>query len=240
MRRQGGTGVAWNCGHEQLGHIHLGQRARGGDDRGSDSCLLLVGRTSHYSNARGVTRMIESSGSVVSVHIGDHVDLHKDEQPEVQAKLDGFVGDKHRGYARVAFEGDIDPAGTVRRNERQWSGVSIEELEVITQRMDLREPLAASTLGANLCFKGIGGFSQLPRGTRLYFPSGAVLRVEECNPPCVEMGDQIAAAYTTNAGGTVVASLFPKHALNLRGVVGVVDVPGTISLGDRVVARSTP
>ena len=127
--------------------------------------------------------MSELAGSVVSVHSGDHVDLHKEEQPEVQAQLDGFVGDKHRGYSRVAFAGDIDPVGTVRRNERQWSAVSIEELEVVAQRMDLREPLAASTLGANLCFQDIPDLSGLLRGTRLHFPSGAVLRVEECNPP---------------------------------------------------------
>ncbi len=184
--------------------------------------------------------MSDLAGSVVSVHSGDRVDLHKDEQPEVQAQLDGFVGDKHRGYSRVAFKGDVDPVGTVRRNERQWSAVSIEEIELIAQRMDLREPLAASTLGANLCFKDISNLSGLPRGTRLHFPSGAVLRVEECNPPCVEMGDQIAAAYTTHAGGPVVAAMFPKHALNLRGVVGVVDVPGLIRAGDRVVVRSAP
>jgi len=184
--------------------------------------------------------MNELAGSVVSVHSGNNADLHKEERPEVQAELDGFVGDKHRGHSRVAFEGDVDPAGTVRRNERQWSAVSMEELAVIGQRLDLREPLAASTLGANLCFEGIAGLSQLPQGTRLHFPSGAVLRVEECNPPCVEMGQQIAAAYITNTGGPAVASLFPKHALNLRGVVGVVDVPGPIRAGDRVVVRSAP
>ena len=136
--------------------------------------------------------MSELVGSVVSVHSGDHADLHKDEQPEVQAELDGIVGDKHRGHSRVAWEGDIP---------------------------DL---------------------SGLPRGTRLHFPSGAVLRVEECNPPCVEMGEEIAAAYTTNDGVPVVGSMFPKHALRLRGVVGVVDVPGPISAGDGVVVRSAP
>ncbi len=184
--------------------------------------------------------MSELAGSVVSVHSGDHVDLHKDEQPEVRTELDGFVGDKHRGYSRVAWQGDVDPAGIVRRNERQWSAVSTEELEVIARRMDLREPLAASTLGANLCIEGIPSLSQLRRGTRLHFPSGAVLRVEECNPPCVEMGQEIAKAYTTHSGDPVVATLFPKHALNLRGVVGVIDVAGLIRSGDRVVVEEMP
>lgn len=184
--------------------------------------------------------MNELVASVVSVHAGDHTDLHKGEHPQVQAELDGFVGDKHRGYSRVAYKGDVDPAGTVRRNERQWSAVSTEEIEVIARRMDLREPLAASTLGANLCIEGIPALSQLRRGTRLYFPSGAVLRVEECNPPCVEMGQEIARAYTTNSGDPVAASLFPKHALNLRGVVGVVDVAGPIHAGNRVVVEEMP
>ncbi len=179
-------------------------------------------------------------GMVVSVHTGNHADLHKDEHPQVLAELDGFVGDKHRGHSRVAYEGDVDPVGTVRRNERQWSAVSVEELEVIGKRMGLRQPLAASTLGANLCLQGIPDLSQLARGTRLHFPSGAVLRVEECNPPCVEMGAEIAAAYDTNSGDAVVASMFPKHAFNLRGVVGVVDVAGPIRTGDRVEVESMP
>jgi MOSC domain-containing protein YiiM len=163
--------------------------------------------------------------------------LSKDEQASVRAELDGFVGDKHRGFERVAWPGDKDPAGTVRRNERQWSGVSVEELAIISQKMDLKESLTAETLGANICVEGIPDFSRLPSGTRLMFPSGAVLAVEECNPPCADMGAQIAAKYTTRSGERAAGHLFASRAFGLRGIVGVVDVPGVIHAGDKVVVQ---
>ncbi|MCP3996225.1 MAG: MOSC domain-containing protein [bacterium] len=175
--------------------------------------------------------------SVVSVHSGDQEDLHKDELEGALVDAEGFPGDGHRGFTRIAWKGDKDPEGTVRRNERQWSGVASEELTIITERMDLARPLEASTLGANLCVAGIQDFSHLPRGTRLIFPSGATLVVEETNPPCKEMGMQIAAAYQTKAGVPADYRLFPKHSIGRRGVVGVVDVPGSIRAGDRVVVE---
>ena len=181
--------------------------------------------------------MREIVGLLVSVHAGSKEDLSKDAQVSAKAELDGFVGDKHRGFTRIAYAGDVSPEGTVRRNERQWSGVSMEELTIVQRRMDLKEPLTAATLGANICLEGIPNFSQLPKGTRLIFPSGAVLLVEECNPPCSDIGAQIAAKHITNSGEKVAGNRFPKHAIGLRGVVGVVDVPGTIHAGDRVVVR---
>ncbi len=181
--------------------------------------------------------MKELVGSLVSVHTGNNEDLSKDEQASVTAELDGFVGDKHRGFERVAWPGDKDPAGTVRRNERQWSGVSVEELAIIEQKMDLKEPLTAAVLGANLFVEGIPDFSRLPSGTRLLFPSGAVLVVEECNPPCSDMGEQITAKYTTRSDERAAGHLFASRAFGLRGVVGVVDVAGVIKAGDEVVVQ---
>jgi hypothetical protein len=171
-------------------------------------------------------------GTLVSVHTSS-----KDAQPSVKAELDGFVGEKYSGFTRVAYEDDVSPEGTVRRNERQWSGVSVEELAVMQRKMDLKEPLMAGTLRANICLKGISDFSKLPKGTKLIFPSGAVLVVEEENPPCDYMGDQIAAKHTTNSGKPITGDLFLKHAAGLRGVVGVVDVPGVIEQGDKVIVE---
>jgi hypothetical protein len=181
--------------------------------------------------------MNELVGVLVSVHTGNNEDLSKDECASVKVELDGFVGDRHRGFERVAWPGDKDPAGTVRRNERQWSGVSVEELAIIGQKMDLTEPLTAAALGANICVERIPDFSQLPAGTRLIFPSGAVLVVEECNPPCSDMGEQITAKYTVPSGERAAGHLFASRAFGLRGVVGVVDVAGVIEAGDKVVVQ---
>ena len=181
--------------------------------------------------------MKEQVALLVSAHAGNNEDLSKEECASVEVELEGFVGDKHRGFERVAWPGDKDPAGTVRRNERQWSGVSVEELAIIEQKMDLKEPLTAAVLGANLCVEGIPDFSRLPSGTRLLFPSGAVLVVEECNPPCSDMGEQITAKYTTRSGERAAGHLFASRAFGLRGVVGVVDVAGVIKAGDEVVVQ---
>jgi len=184
--------------------------------------------------------MKKLEGTLVSVHVGDQGhsdDLSKSERGSAKLELDGFVDDRHRGFERVAQSYDVDPTGTVRRNERQWSGVSAEELATITERMDLAEPLTAATLGANICVKGVPGFSQLPKGSRLLFPSGAALLVEEDNPPCSDMGAQIGEKYRTKAGAPAEGKLFPKHAMRLRGVIGIVDIPGVIQAGDRIVVE---
>ena len=69
------------------------------------------------------------SASLVSVHIGTGTDMSKQPYDSVVVELDGFVGDKHRGFSRICYQGDTEPAGTVRRNNRQWSGMSGEELQ---------------------------------------------------------------------------------------------------------------
>ena len=186
--------------------------------------------------------MKKLTGTLVSVHTGSSddysdEDYSKQARTSAQVELDGFVGDRHRGFQRIAQSYDPDPTGTVRRNERQWSGLSLEELAVIRERLDLKEPLLAATLGANICVEGIPDFSRLARGSRLVFPSGAVLVIEECNPPCAEMGVVVAASHTTHSGGPVAGKTFPKVAVHLRGVVGVVDVAGTIKAGDAVVVE---
>ncbi len=174
------------------------------------------------------------NATVLSVHAGAEDELEKPEQPSIAVELDGIVGDRHRGPTRRALVGDKQPKGTLRRNERQWSAVSIEELEQITREMDLRYPLLPATLGANLCIQGVPEFSRLPKGTILKFPSGAELCVEEYNPPCHELGERPAATQETNSGEALSTTVFSNAARLLRGLVGVVEVPGEIFPGDEV------
>ena len=181
--------------------------------------------------------MKELFGTLVSVHTQGDVAPDAAAQESAVAELDGLVGEAHRGFSRVAESYDPDPTGTVRRNERQWSGVSIEELAVIRERLDLGEPLTPETLCANICVEGIPKFSQLPKGSRLLFPSGAALLVEEGNPPCSYVGDLIAERHTTASGQPAAGKGFPKAALGLRGVVGVVDIAGTLVPGDRIIVQ---
>lgn len=171
---------------------------------------------------------------VVSVHAGSNEDLSKNAHPAINLELDGIVGDRHRGFERVTWPGDKQPEGTRRRNERQWSAMSVEEIDAISTAMDLETPLSAGRLGANLCLEGVAELSRLPKGSVLRFSSGAELIVEEFNPPCHDMGKQVAADFRTRAGTAPAPTAFPKAAKLSRGVVGVVEVPGTISVGDEV------
>jgi len=160
--------------------------------------------------------------------------LSKDEHPSIQVELDGIVGDRHQSYERSTWAGDKQPEGTIRRNERQWSAVSTEELAGIQAAMDLSETLTATDVGANICLHGVPELSRLPKGTVLKFPSGAELIVVEYNPPCHDMGKKLASRYTTNSGKPLSSTAFSKAAKLTRGIVGVVDVAGVISAGDEV------
>ncbi len=171
---------------------------------------------------------------VVSVHSGSNKDSSKNPQPRIEVELMGIVGDAHRSYTRKAWAGDKQREGTTRRNERQWSAVSLEELAEISDALDLSEQLTATCLGANLCFSGIPQLSRLPKGTLLKFPSGAELMVEEYNPPCGYMGEKIASLYSTKSGAAISSTAFSKAAKLTRGIVGVVEASGVIKAGDEV------
>ncbi len=171
---------------------------------------------------------------VLSVHAGSNEDKTKPDLPSIRVELDGIVGDKHRSFSRVTWAGDKQAKGTLRRNERQWSAVSLQELREISETMNLRYPLLPSTLGANLCLDGVADLSRLPKGTLLKFPSGAELCVEEYNPPCHDMGKRLAATQETHSGEKITTTAFSSAARITRGLVGVVEIPGDILPGDQV------
>lgn len=171
---------------------------------------------------------------VLSVHAGSSDEKVKPDLPSIRVELDGIAGDKHRSLSRYTFAGDKQAKGTLRRNERQWSAVSLEELHQITDAMGLRYPLLPSTLGANLCLQGVQELSKLPKGTLLRFPSGAELCVEEYNPPCHDMGTRLAETHETLSGNKLSTIAFSNAARLTRGLVGVVEVPGDIYAGDEV------
>jgi MOSC domain-containing protein YiiM len=172
--------------------------------------------------------------TVVSVHAGSNDDMSKEEHTSIEVELDGIVGDAHRSYSRKAWAGDKQAEGTVRRNERQWSAVSIEELGEIQESMNLTGAPTPTELGANLCLSGVRQLSRLPKGTVLKFPSGTELIVEEYNPPCHDMGKKLASTHTTRSGEPLPSTAFSKAAKLNRGLVGVVEVSGVINAGDEV------
>ena len=173
-------------------------------------------------------------GHVHSVHTGSNNNLGTIEEAYIDIELEGIINDPHRGYTRETWVGDKQKEGTTRRNERQWSAVSIEEIEIIETSMNLKNAINASSLGANLCFSGITNLSALPKGSILKFPSGVELIVEEYNPPCLAMGKKIAAEHKDNDNQSIDNTLFSKMAKLNRGIVGVIETTGRINQGDEV------
>ncbi len=176
-------------------------------------------------------------GKVVAVYLGPEGVFGTEAQDSIQVEMDGVVGDRHFGRTRTTWDGgDKQDGGTVRRNERQWSATSIEELAEINAEMGVDAPLTAHELGNNLLLEGIPELCRLPMGTTLRFPSGAELMVEEYNPPCIDMAQELCEKHTVN-GEPLESGAFGRAAKHKRGIIGVVEVAGEIRAGDEVVVK---
>ena len=152
---------------------------------------------------------------------------------EIYATLRGIEGDRHVGTSKKAGVRELEfhERGTEIWNSRQWSAVSVEEMQASAAEMGVAE-LRAEWIGANFLVRGRPGFTQLPAMTRLVFPSGATLLVYDENQPCSLSARSIQA---NNAGmsDTQMAS-FVKSARGRRGVVGWVERAGVIRPGDSI------
>jgi len=172
---------------------------------------------------------------VSSLFFGPPGTLEKISQEQLEFAFDGIVGDRHRGLTRRAWDlTDKQPGGTERRNERQWSAVAQEDLDLVSARLGLASPLLAGDVAVNLSVSGVPDFSRLARGTTLTFEGGVVLMVEEYNPPCSRMSQHLSAHRETEAGGPLGESDFIEAAKFSRGLVGVVEVPGIVAVGEAV------
>ena len=179
--------------------------------------------------------MTVTLGRVVSAFLGAPGTLRKEDQESIDFAIDGIVGDRHRGPTRRCWEQtDKQPGGTERRNERQWSAVAQEDLDLVSERLSLAAPLTAGDVAVNLSIAGVPDFSRLPRGTVLQFEGGVVLMVEEYNPPCSRMSRFVAETYQAQGGDALGDSAFIEASKFCRGVVGVDEVPGTVAVGEAV------
>jgi MOSC domain-containing protein YiiM len=179
--------------------------------------------------------MKQEIGKVEAICIKDNDGFPTGTTPTAEVTLEGFVGDTHYGFTRGADARDPSiKRGTKVRNWRQWSAVSVEELQNIAQTMNI-EKVDPWMLAANLTFSGIPNFTKLPRGTELHFEGGTILTVECENDPCMGPGREVAAA---NKDKT--PQQFIKAAMHLRGIVGVVYRAGTIKVGEAVTVKYPP
>ena len=177
---------------------------------------------------------MELQGQVQALYVGDAKGLEKTPCETLEFTLEGIAGDKHAGFTKKADGRNPEyQRGTMMRNDRQWSAVAPDELAEAAGLMGI-EQIEAGWVGANLAFSGIPNFTLLPKGTKLLFPSGAVLVVEGENMPCVGPGHVIAAKYPDLK---LLPNRFPKAAMHKRGLVGVIERAGVIHVGDLVTVQ---
>jgi hypothetical protein len=182
--------------------------------------------------------MKKLTGVVTHVMIGrDKHTLESCRISRVQVTFEGFVGDHHGGLTRLS---DVRvphyPRGTVIRNTRQVSMLSLEEMAGIAAALHLPEVLP-QWLGGNLAFEGIPHLTMLPPATRIFFPDDTVLVVDAENMPCIGPGKVIQDHYPNKPK---LAQAFPKAAMHKRGLVGWVERMGYINEGDIVWVQLPP
>ncbi len=150
--------------------------------------------------------------------------------------FDGIVGDHHAGATRKSGGREPwYPRGTVIRNERQLSLVSVEELGTIAQSMGV-DHVKPEWLGANLVISGVPDLTMLPPRTLLIFGGGVTLKIDGQNAPCKLAGRAVARGLgRADVDDTALA--FVKAAKRLRGLVAWVEKPGTITTGEAIEAR---
>lgn len=179
--------------------------------------------------------LLNSSGSGVSVAVS-----------ELRCFVgEGLEGDSHSGRRMVDAREDVArhiglPKGVEIANLRQFSAVSVAELQQIGKQMGSSSDLAFGLLGENLVLSGIDGFSKLPAGTQLTFakattnqPRSTILYISAENNPCALPGRNI-TEWSTAKRIRLKGDPFVQAAKGRRGVVGLVKAGGKIEAGDTV------
>jgi hypothetical protein len=160
--------------------------------------------------------------------------LVSEARPEIEISQEGVVGDRHFGLL-MRSDGRTPryPRGTVIRNARQVSLVSVEEMRQAAAALGIPE-VRAEWLGANILVEGIEQFTQLPASTRLYFEGGVTLVVNSDNLPCKFIAKVIQGQHPGVAG--LEERVVPAF-MGLRGVVAWVEKAGVLRAGERFEAE---
>jgi hypothetical protein len=155
----------------------------------------------------------------------------------LELSFEGIKGDYHAGLTRRS--GGREPwykRGTEMRNERQLSLLSVEEMEDVAQKLEIEE-VDPGLIGGNILLEGVPNFSNIPPRTQMFFPSGAVIRIDGYNAPCAIAGESL---QTGQKDRDDIKLGFVKAAKDTRGLVGWVEVPGAIHVDDEVKLRIWP
>jgi MOSC domain-containing protein YiiM len=156
--------------------------------------------------------------------------LKKHQVKEARLLLAGIEGDCHGGLTRKSDSRMLEQfrRGTEVRNARQISILAVDELGEIAKIMNIPE-VKPEWVGANMVTTGIPDLSMLPPSSRLQFPSGATIVIDNENFPCRYPAEVIEKHHPNPDVG------FVKAAMHKRGVVGWVEREGMVTTGDTII-----
>lgn len=172
---------------------------------------------------------IEGKINSLLVHQDKPDDITSAGVDAVTVSFEGFAGESHSGLTRESCVRVKDqyPQGTIIRNTRQISIVSVEELAVVANLMEINE-IKPEWLGANICLSGIPDLTLLPPSSRLIFSGGVSLVVDMQNEPC-KYPAQVIDTYFPGRG-----KYFVKQAFEKRGITAWVEKEGRLTATDSV------
>ncbi len=147
----------------------------------------------------------------------------------IEASYAGVENETHSGLIRPACVRvrAQHPEGTEIRNVRQFSIVSVEEMNQIAQEIGL-DRLEPEWLGASMVLEGIGDFSHVPPSSRLQNADGTALVVDMQNQPCNWPGKEIEKDQPGHG------KAFKAAAVGRRGVTAWVEREGPLKIGDEM------
>ena len=155
--------------------------------------------------------------------------LPSDPVDQIEARFSGPEGEAHGGLTRPSCSRVLAqyPRGTEIRNTRQFSVLSVEELNEIAAAMGVPS-LDPALLGATMIIAGLPDLTHLPPSSRLQGAGGATLVVDMENRPC-----QLPAPFIEKAHPGRGAA-FKSAAKGRRGITAWVEREGVFRLDEAV------
>jgi len=148
---------------------------------------------------------------------------------EVFAGFAGVEGQRHGGKTRPACSrtsAQYKP-GTLIRNVRQFTVLSVEELAAIAANMGM-DAIDPVWLGASMIIEGIPDFTHVPPSSRLQNQDGTSLTIDMENRPCIYPGKEIEKDEPGHG------KAFRAAAVGMRGVTAWVEREGMLRVGDQL------
>lgn len=160
---------------------------------------------------------------ILVTHEGERI---SEEVSKGEITFEGLKGDCHYGLTLLTHGREPEyPKGTLIRNNRQITILSLEELNEIAKILDIPN-VDISWLAGNLLVSGVKNLSLLPYGARFIFSNGVVLTAGGENFPCSAPAKTTQSFYPAKEG---ITREFVKAAMHRRGIIAWVERPGIIT-----------